>query len=108
MHRLIQNQVDGKLIEFGDQDTPLSNSNNNPTTDQSSSTNLSAEKPLDSENGDDTFTIDSVHRYNKKLESLNYEYNRMLASTLDNQRAYFEQRLGELNQEESYIIMAKK
>jgi hypothetical protein len=32
----------------------------------------------------------------------------MLASTLDNQRAYFEQRLAELNQEESYIIMAKK
>ena len=32
----------------------------------------------------DHFTIDSVHRYNKKLESLNYEYNRMLASTLDN------------------------
>lgn len=49
-----------------------------------------------------------MHRYNKKLESLNYEYNRMLASTLDNQRAYFEQRLALLNQEESLIIAAKK
>ena len=56
----------------------------------------------------DHFTIDSVHRYNKKLESLNYEYNRMLASTLDNQRAYFEQRLSELNQEEGYIVQSKK
>jgi len=32
----------------------------------------------------DDFTIDSVHRYNKKIESLNYEYNHMLAHTLDN------------------------
>ena len=30
------------------------------------------------------FTIDSVHRYNKKIESLNYEYNHMLAQTLEN------------------------
>ena len=32
----------------------------------------------------------------------------MLASTLDNQRAFFEHRLAELNQEESLIIAAKK
>lgn len=32
----------------------------------------------------------------------------MLASTLDNQRAFFEYRLAELNQEESLIIAAKK
>lgn len=32
----------------------------------------------------------------------------MLASTLDNQRAYFEHRLAELNQEESLVIAAKK
>lgn len=32
----------------------------------------------------------------------------MLASTLDNQRVYFEHRLAELNQEESLIITAKK
>lgn len=49
-----------------------------------------------------------MHRYNKKLESINYEYNRMLASTLDSQRAFFEHRLADLNQEESLIIAAKK
>ena len=26
--------------------------------------------------------VDSVHRYNKKIESLNYEYNQMLAQTV--------------------------
>jgi len=41
--------------------------------------------------------VDSVHRYNKKLESLNYEYNQMLAQTLENQRAHFERRLMSLN-----------
>lgn len=28
------------------------------------------------------FMVDSVHRYNKKIESLNYEYNHMLAQTV--------------------------
>lgn len=32
----------------------------------------------------------------------------MLASTLDSQRAFFEHRLADLNQEESLIIAAKK
>jgi chromosome segregation ATPase len=58
------------------------------------------------EKGD--FTIDSVHRYNKKIESLNYEYNHMLAQTLENQRAYFERRLAELNEEEDLIIAKTK
>lgn len=52
--------------------------------------------------------VESVHRYNKKIESLNYEYNHMLAQTLDNQRAYFERRLQELNQEEDTLIEMRK
>ena len=46
-----------------------------------------------------------MHRYNKKIESLNYEYNHMLSQTLENQRAYFERRLAELNSEEDLIIL---
>ena len=34
------------------------------------------------EKGD--FMIDSVHRYNKKIHSLNHEYNQRLAQTLEN------------------------
>lgn len=52
--------------------------------------------------------MDSVHRYNKKMESLTSEYNLMLAHTLDSQRVYFERRLHELNQEESAIVELKK
>ena len=111
---MIQNQLDGKLIEFGDpsdsnttplqsREEDLSQTVTHTPTGGGSQINTSSNlmqhgsagnqytsKTLD---GDDQFTIDSVHRYNKKLESLNYEYNRMLASTLDNQRAYYEQRL---------------
>ena len=49
-----------------------------------------------------------MHRYNKKIESLNYEYNHMLSQTLENQRTYFEKRLYELNQEEVDIIEKRK
>lgn len=28
------------------------------------------------------YMVDSVHRYNKKIEGLNYEYNQMLSSTV--------------------------
>jgi hypothetical protein len=52
--------------------------------------------------------IDSVHRYNKKIESLNYEYNQMLAQTLENQRAYFERRLNGLEAGEEALISEKK
>lgn len=49
---------------------------------------------------DQYMVVDSVHRYNKKIESLNHEYNQMLSQTLENQRVYFEKRLLELNMEE--------
>jgi hypothetical protein len=100
--------VDGKLVEFGD---PVDSSDTSLTPENSldNSINTSSTLPPPAKDPtDDHFTIDSVHRYNKKLESLNYEYNRMLASTLDNQRAFFEHRLAELNQEESLIIASKK
>ncbi len=99
--------MDGKLVEFGD---PIDSSDSSLTPETSlDNINTSSSLPPPAKDPtDDHFTIDSVHRYNKKLESLNYEYNRMLASTLDNQRAFFEYRLAELNQEESLIITAKK
>ena len=99
--------MDGKLVEFGDPvDTSDSSLTPEPSLDNINTSTALA--PPSKDPTDDHFTIDSVHRYNKKLESLNYEYNRMLASTLDNQRAFFEHRLAELNQEESLIIAAKK
>jgi hypothetical protein len=49
-----------------------------------------------------------VHQYNKKIESLNSEYNHMLSMTLENQRAYFERRLSELTVEEDVLIQSKR
>ena len=88
--------MDGKLVEFGD---PIDSSDSSLTPETSlDNINTSSNLPPPAKDPtDDHFTIDSVHRYNKKLESLNYEYNRMLASTLDNQRAFFEYSLAELN-----------
>ena len=95
------------MVEFGD---PVDSSESiTPENSLDNTINTSSTLPPQVKDPtDDHFTIDSVHRYNKKLESLNYEYNRMLASTLDNQRAFFEHRLAGLNQEESLVIAAKK
>jgi hypothetical protein len=34
--------------------------------------------------------LDSVNQFNKKIESLNHEYNTILIKTLENQRFHFE------------------
>lgn len=72
MHRLIQNQLDGKLVEFPDpaEETKTAEYTIIDTTVSHSS---SEEKEV---------MIDSVHRYNKKIESLNFEYNNMLSQTV--------------------------
>ncbi|CDW84875.1 brca1-associated protein [Stylonychia lemnae] len=103
----------GKLVEFGDPtltesllQTQRSNEFENSSSDGTISNNRQNQQRHF--NSEKDFTVDSVHRYNKKIESLNYEYNHMLAQTLENQRTYFEQRLGELNREEDYQIESKK
>ena len=57
MQRLIQNEVDGKLVE----------------TEQS-------------EKNEKTVEVASAFRFNKKLETLNMEYNTILLKTLDEQK----------------------
>jgi hypothetical protein len=52
--------------------------------------------------------VDSVLRYNKKVESLNFEYNLTLAQTLENQRAYFERRIADLSVEEGAFVQQRK
>jgi hypothetical protein len=66
---LIQNQLDGKLVEFPD---PREEAKTTEFTfiDTTVSHSSSEEKEV---------MIDSVHRYNKKIETLNYEYNNMLS-----------------------------
>lgn len=58
VQRLIQNEVDGKLVE----------------ADQMAQAD------------EKTVEVTSAFRYNKKLESLNIEYNTVLLKTLDEQR----------------------
>jgi hypothetical protein len=64
--------LDGKLVEFPD---PGEESKNTEFTliDTTVSHTSSEEKEI---------MIDSVHRYNKKIESLNFEYNNMLSQTV--------------------------
>jgi len=56
VYRLIQNGLDGKLMEI-----------NQPGEQEDKEVNL-----------------DSIFRYNKKVESLNHEYNTILVKTLEN------------------------
>jgi hypothetical protein len=56
----------------------------------------------------DYTVIDSVHRYNKKMQSLTADYNLMLSQTLDSQRVYFERRLQGLDIEERELVELRK
>ena len=71
MQRLIQNEVDGKLVE----------------TEQS-------------EKNEKTVEVASAFRFNKKLETLNMEYNTILLKTLDEQKQFYEDKLQEIKKGE--------
>ena len=72
VNRLIQNELDGKLVEVGgDEDQIISQNIGDSHTDKE-------------------VHLDSVFRYNKKIESLNHEYNTILIKTLEDQKQYFE------------------
>jgi hypothetical protein len=76
---LIQNQLDGKLVEFGDPEDSQNNLGYAQGYElQSRDPNSSAS----SERSEKVVVVDSVHRYNKKIESLNFEYNQMLVKTV--------------------------
>lgn len=79
VNRLIQNEIDGKLIEIGEyQGEAEVNDESTQIQQQSFST-----KPKQ-------VHLDSVFQFNKKIESLNHEYNTILVQTLENQRQYYE------------------
>jgi hypothetical protein len=71
VQRLIQNEVDGKLVE----------------TEQS-------------EKNEKTVEVASAFRFNKKLETLNMEYNTILLKTLDEQKQFYENKLQEIKKGE--------
>ncbi len=77
VHRLIQNKVDGKLVEFEDQEL------------------IRQQQVL----GQDIFQVSLKKYQHQKLDALNYEYNLLLVSQLDTQRKYFEARLRDYEKE---------
>ena len=82
VNRLIQNQVDGKLVE-------VQHNLDGQGTDA---------LPKNSA-GQKEVQLDSVFQYNKKLEALNHEYNTILIQTLENQRDYFESQIQNVHQQ---------
>jgi hypothetical protein len=52
--------------------------------------------------------LDSIFRFNKKVESLNHEYNTILLTTLDNQRTYFEDEIQKIYKKRDEALDEKK
>ena len=78
VNRLIQNEIDGKLVEVGEYSGEAEFS----TQIDSSSKDIFIKSSKN-------VHIDSVFQFNKKIESLNHEYNSILIKTLENQREYY-------------------
>ena len=101
VNRLIQNEIDGKLIEVGeyqgDADTDINDPSQIQQHHQSHQSSRSKQVHLD-----------SVYQFNKKIESLNHEYNTILVKTLENQRQYFENQIADIWREyDNKIIKGK-
>lgn len=81
VNRLIQNEIDGKLIEYGEYQ-----GDDETGGEQISESQHQAASIKD-------INLGSVQQFNKKIESLNHEYNSILVKTLQNQRRYFEEQI---------------
>jgi len=81
VHRIIQNKADGKLVEF-------------PGVDQNSNFRGGVE--------DEKEKFSTV-----KIEAITMEYNFLLTSQLETQRAYFEKQLAKLEQEKENVDKAR-
>ncbi|KAK9458976.1 BRCA1-associated protein 2-domain-containing protein [Lipomyces oligophaga] len=80
VHRLIQNQSDGKLVELP--------SLNTPSSEAGSRARGSGESAQRDSTGDGRIDSDFVPR--EKLDNIGMEYTYLLTSQLESQRSYFE------------------
>jgi predicted Holliday junction resolvase-like endonuclease len=53
-------------------------------------------------------SIDSIFRLNKKVDSVNHEYNTILLTNFDNQRAYFEDEIQKIYKKRDEALDEKK
>jgi len=83
VNRLLQNLVDGKLVEV----SAYNKMSNDDLVEESKSA-TSEEKQ-----------ITSISMFNSKVQGINREYTAMLATTLENQRAFFESQLVEVERQ---------
>ena len=84
VNRLVHNEVDGKMVEVLDEGSQI-----------------------DSE-GHCNKSVDSMFSFNKKIESLNHQYNIILVKTLEDQRQFFEEELNKIEQERLYPLNQKR
>mmetsp|Transcript_5401 Transcript_5401/g.9080 ORF Transcript_5401/g.9080 Transcript_5401/m.9080 type:complete len:159 (-) Transcript_5401:535-1011(-) len=99
--RLILNDVDGKMLEHtGQAESEHANfvsSEGGGVIDENGQISSYQKKDGGKLEAQSQFLkgmeLDSVHMFNKKIESLNHEYNTILVKTLEEQRKYFEAQL---------------
>jgi BRCA1-associated protein len=116
VNRLIQNQIDGKMIEFESESQvsnmiPVlerTNSGDSSSHNQTSEIETRNVTRRDMDNFNEEKDIDSISRFNKKVQNINREYTAMLASTLESQRAFYEKSLIIMEKEMDESVEAKK
>ena len=90
MFRLLQNQIDGKLVEVEPSafkiNIEIDDQHDMQTQEQDIERQVRGEASVPKD-------ITSVSMFNKKGRSLNDEYTEMLASTLESQRVFYHMEL---------------
>lgn len=89
VHRLIQSQSDGKLVEL-----PSASNIAATTPDRSWHARSDAPRSVNpTQASDASFDAGTTHELNDKLDAIGQEYSALILSQLDSQRAYYEQRM---------------
>lgn len=99
------NQIDGKLVEIEGSSASKTLENEQTMIQTGSRGNVGALSSCDL--GFEGKDIPSLSVFNKKVASLNQEYTAMLASTLESQRVFYQESLGEMQSNAASLIEKK-
>lgn len=99
VHRLIQNTIDGALVEL----PPSSSSSHNHQKQEGSKSNQFRENSIGSTSGSTNSVAPTDNQQGRKLDSISVDYSYMLTSQLDSQRMYYEDQLGGLSKQLSEL-----
>lgn len=88
VHRIVQNEIDGKLVEVSVQSNNSTNNNNNVDSNNTNNNN----------NDDNSRTHNDKSGYNINNKEYHLEYVQLLISQLESQREYYELKINQITE----------